>query len=154
MHQLHPDIYPPYFLHFVLIPKKDVHRHEGLWWLKSNINVYSLCHHECRNTGDFSLGLDPIRLPRLDSNWLLSSVRMRYFCKCENMFLRAAHYRPEPNVRFVYQQWLLRDPYFKWFISDVVYMLSRKDMYYIPLSSWQTKPPRLCIKACMKIKGF
>lgn len=42
---------------------------------KSNINVYSLCHHECQNTGDFCL--DHIRLPRFDTNQLVSSTRMR-----------------------------------------------------------------------------
>lgn len=50
--------------------------------------MYSLCHHECQNSGDFS-GLDHIRLPRLDTDQLVSSMRMRCQCASVKRFLCA-----------------------------------------------------------------
>lgn len=67
--------------------------------------AYSLCHHECQDSGDFS-GLDHIRLPRPDTDQLVSAVRMRRQRASVKRFLcsrpsvrPSVHSRPEQRVR-------------------------------------------------------
>lgn len=99
--KFHPP-YPPPQKKIKNMHEREVCRRSRLC-RESDRNVYSLCHHECQVTDDS--WLDRIRLPRLDTDQLVSSPRMR-FLQVWKDFSAPVHERPEHNVR-VLQRWLL-----------------------------------------------